>query len=181
LRLLPDYTRGFDDIGKLMIEWLKRHNTPIDTMGVIIATALTMTALFVAYIQYSTQWSIEHERQAKSAYYDFMKISMENPLYSKPDLRGTDLTALEYEGYYWYIQIMSQTFEQVFRFVPEQKNWNATAVLQFRLHCGYFAGDEYLAELHTQRFQSLVQEAIVEEKIFGRQRTFEWICGEKAN
>jgi len=164
-----------------MLNWLRRHNVPIDTLGVITATSLTTTALIVAYFQYSTQWQIEHERQAKAAYYDFMEISMENPLYSKPDLRAEALTALEYEGYYWYMQIMSQTFEQVFRFVPDQQNWNATAVLQFRLHCGFFTGDDYAAELHSEHFQSLVQQAIREEREWAKGKDFEWVCGEKVN
>ncbi len=85
---------------------------------------------------------------------------MNNPLYSKPGLRDKPLTDLEYEGFYWYMQIMSQTLEQVFEFVPNEDSWNYNALLQFQLHCGYFTSVDYVPELHSQHFQKLVEEAI---------------------
>lgn len=143
-----------------MFNWLKRHHIPIDTMGGIIATAITIGAFVIAYGQYVTQSRIENERQAKQAYYDFMEISMNNPLYSKPGLREEPLSDLEYEGYYWYMQIMSQTFEQVFEFVDDQDSWKYNALLQFQLHCQFFMSIDYDPELHSETFQELVDEAI---------------------
>jgi len=143
-----------------MIDWLKRHHIPIDTMGGLIATAITIGAFVIAYGQYVTQSRLEHERQAKQAYYSFMEISMNNPLFSKPGLRDEPLSDLEYEGFYWYMQIMSQTLEQVFEFIPNEDSWNYNALLQFRLHCAYFQSVDYLPEMHSQHFQDLVDEAI---------------------
>jgi len=80
--------------GIFMIEWFKKYHIPIDTMGGIIATGITIGAFVIAYGQYVTQSKIENERQAKQAYYDFMEISMNNPLYSKPGLRDEPLTDL---------------------------------------------------------------------------------------
>ena len=77
-----------------MIEWFNKYHIPIDTMGGIIATGITIGAFVIAYGQYVTQSKIENERQAKQAYYDFMEISMNNPLYSKPGLRDEPLTDL---------------------------------------------------------------------------------------
>ena len=134
-------------------------------MGGLIATGITIGAFVIAYGQYVTQSRIENERQAKQSYYDFMEISMNNPLYSKPGLRDKPLTDLEYEGFYWYMQIMSQTLEQVFEFVPDEESWNYNALLQFRLHCGYFLSVDYLPEVHSQHFQDLVEEALsIEEE-----------------
>jgi len=82
---------------------------------------------------------------------------MNNPLYSKPGLRDETLTDLEYEGFYWYMQIMSQTLEQVFEFVPDEESWNYNALLQFRLHCRYFLSEDYVPEVHSERFQDLVE------------------------
>ncbi|MDG2339595.1 MAG: hypothetical protein P8L32_00155 [Paracoccaceae bacterium] len=107
-----------------------------------------------------TQSKIENARQAKQSYYDFMEISMNNPLFSKPGLRDEPLSDLEYEGFYWYMQIMSQTLEQVFEFVPDEESWNYNALLQFRLHCGYFLSVDYLPEVHSEHFQNLVEEAL---------------------
>ena len=149
-----------------MFNWLKRHHIPIDTMGGLIATGITIGAFIIAYGQYVTQSQIENERQAKQAYYDFMEISMNNPLYSKPGLRDEPLTDLEYEGYYWYMQIMSQTFEQVFEFVNDEESWEYNALLQFQLHCGFFMSVDYVPDVHSDRFQDLVEEAIEME--------FEW-------
>jgi hypothetical protein len=129
-------------------------------MGGIIATSITIGAFVVAYGQYVTQSKIENARQAKQSYYDFMEISMNNPLFSKPGLRDEPLSDLEYEGFYWYMQIMSQTLEQVFEFVPDEESWNYNALLQFRLHCGYFLSVDYLPEVHSEHFQNLVEEAL---------------------
>lgn len=149
-----------------MISWLRKHHIPIDTMGGVLATAITLGAFVIAYGQYVTQSRIENERQAKQAYFNFMEVSMQNPLYSKPGLREEPLTDLEYEGYYWYMQIMSQTFEQVFEFVHDEESWDYNALLQFQLHCGFFTSIDYVPEVHSKRFQELVDEAIELE--------FEW-------
>jgi len=161
-----------------MIEWFKKYHIPIDTMGGIIATAITVGAFVIAYGQYVTQSKIENERQAKQAYYDFMEISMNNPLYSKPGLRDEPLTDLEYEGFYWYMQIMSQTLEQVFEFVPDEESWNYNALLQFRLHCGYFLSEDYVPEVHSERFQDLVEEALdlEEEWATDNDMTLDEVC-----
>ena len=143
-----------------MINWFKKYHIPIDTLGGIIDTSITAGAFVIAYGQYVTQSKIENERQAKQAYYDFMEISMNNPLFSKPGLRDEPLTDLEYEGFYWYMPIMSQTLEQVFEFIPDEESWNYNALLQFRLHCGYFLSVDYLPEVHSERFQELVEEAL---------------------
>ena len=143
-----------------MIDWFRKYHIPIDTMGGIIATGITAGAFVIAYGQYVTQSRIENARQAKDSYYRFMEISMNNPLYSKPGLREDPLTDLEYEGYYWYMQIMSQTFEQVFEFVPDEDSWTYNALLQFRLHCGFFLSEDYQPEVHSAQFQQLVDQAI---------------------
>lgn len=146
-----------------MIDWFRKYHIPIDTMGGLIATAITIGAFIIAYGQYVTQANIENARQAKQSYYRFMEISMENPLYSKPGLRAEPMNDLEYEGYYWYMQMMSQTFEQVFEFVPDEANWTYNALLQFRLHCGFFLSVDYEPDVHSLRFQELVEEALDEE------------------
>ena len=156
-----------------MLNWLKKHHIPIDTMGGIIATSITIGAFIVAYGQYVTQSRIENERQAKQSYYDFMEISMNNPLYSKPGLRDEPLTDLEYEGFYLYMQIMSQTLEQVFEFVPDEESWNYNALLQFRLHCGYFLSVDYVPEVHSERFQNLVDEALALEEDWAKSQNLE--------
>ena len=147
-------------------------------MGGLIATGITIGAFIIAYGQYVTQSQIENERQAKQAYYDFMEISMNNPLYSKPGLRDGPMTDLEYEGMYWYMQIMSQTLEQVFEFVPDEDSWNYNALLQFRLHCGYFVSENYVPEVHSEHFQSLVEEALALEEQWAADNgwEFEEIC-----
>ena len=103
---------------------------------------------------------------------------MNNPLYSKPGLRDETLTALEYEGFYWYMQIMSQTLEQVFEFVPDEESWNYNALLQFRLHCRYFLSEDYVPEVHSERFQDLVEEALEleEELAADHDMTLDEVC-----
>lgn len=161
-----------------MFGWLKRHHIPIDTMGGSIAAGITIGAFVIAYGQYVTQSRIESERQAKQSYYNFMEISMNNPLYSKPGLRDEPLTALEYEGFYWYMQIMSQTLEQVFEFVPDEESWNYNALLKFRLHCGYFVSENYVPEVHSEHFQALVEEALDLEAEWAAENdmTFDEMC-----
>ena len=69
---------------------------------------------------------------------------------------GRPFSALEYEQYFWYVHLMAQTFEDVFRFFPAAENWRWTAEEQFRLHCGFFRGDDYKPELYSPLFQEIV-------------------------
>ena len=145
-----------------MIEWLKRYYVPIDALGVIFAAILTAIAAAGAYVQFTAQWHLENVAAAKSAYNDFMKLSLDNPMLSRPDLVDREFTALEYEKYFWYANIMSQTFERVFQYAPDQEQWNWIAREQFRLHCGFYSGDDYDPELYSERFRELVASTLAD-------------------
>ncbi|MGI9365565.1 MAG: hypothetical protein ACR2O8_10315 [Rhizobiaceae bacterium] len=143
-----------------MIEWLRKNYVPIDAIGIIVAGVIAAFAAGAAYVQFTSQWRLENAIAAKGAYREFLKLSLQYPQFSRPDLLGRKFTPTEYEQYFWYVNVMSQTFEEVFAFVPEVDNWNWIAREQFRLHCGFFHGGEYLPELYSSRFQSVVSEVL---------------------
>lgn len=146
-----------------MIRWLREHYVPIDAMGIILATGFALFAGVVAYVQFTTQWRLEHERQAKAAYQEFLKISLQYPHLAKPSLMAGKETPENDERYFWYVGLMNQTFEQVFEFIPDEEAWVFIAEGQFRLHCAWYAlSKDYRPEHYSDRFNAAVDAAIEE-------------------
>lgn len=142
--------------------WLVRKSTQISSFSDLSRILLTLAAGFIAFWQVNAQWQVENERAARLAFREFLTVSMNNPAYSRPDLLERPFTSLEYEQYFWYVNFMSQTFEEVFAYVPEVDAWVDLAETQIALHCAFFDSDEYVPELYSQRFQDTVARIIAE-------------------
>lgn len=92
-------------------------------------------------------------------------ISMNNPEVSRPDLLERDATPIENERYFWYVNLMNQTFEEVFAHVPEIDAWVNIAEIQIAFHCGFYLGDDFDPALYSQRFRETVQRIIEEDPL----------------
>lgn len=136
--------------------WLTRERSGIASFSDLSRILLAIVAGLVAFWQFNEQWRIENERGARAAYREFLVISMNNPEMSRPDLLEHDATPLEYERYFWYVNLMSQTFEEVFAHVPEVDAWVAIAEIQIAFHCAFYLGDDYDPALYSDRFQDTV-------------------------
>lgn len=145
--------------------WLARDRNAIASFADLTRIALAVAAGLVAFWQFNEQWRIENERGARAAYRDFLVISMNNPEMSRPDLLDHDATPLEYERYFWYVNLMSQTFEEVFAHVPEVEAWVAIAEIQIAYHCGFYLGDDYDPALYSLRFRETVDRIIEEDPL----------------
>lgn len=145
--------------------WLTRERNGIASFADLSRILLAVIAGLVAFWQFNQQWRIENERGARAAYREFLIISMNNPELSRPDLLDQDATPIENERYFWYVNLMSQTFEEVFAHVPEVDAWVAIAEIQIAFHCGFYLGDDYDPLLYSTRFRDTVDRIIDEDPL----------------
>lgn len=156
---------GDTDTGAARKGWLTRERNGIASFADLTRISLAVVAGLVAFWQFNEQWRIENERGARAAYREFLVISMNNPELSRPDLLDHDATPTEYERYFWYVNLMSQTFEEVFAHVPEVDAWVSIAELQIAYHCGFYLGEDYDPALYSARFQETVTRIVAEDPL----------------
>ena len=144
--------------------WLVRRSIEITAVLDMVRVTLMVGAILLASEQISSQWRIQNEQDARAAFRDYLRISMENPKYSHPDLLERDFDDVEAEEYFWYVQLMSQTFEEVFAHVPEVDAWIDLAEVQLTLHCRFFASENYVADLYSAQFQETIAKILAEQK-----------------
>ena len=145
--------------------WLTRERNGIASFADLTRILLAVIAGLVAFWQFNQQWQIENERGARAAYREFLVISMNNPEVSRPDLLVRDATPIENERYFWYINLMNQTFEEIFAHVPEIDAWVNIAEIQIAFHCGFYLGDDFDPALYSQRFRETVQRIIEDDPL----------------
>lgn len=137
--------------------WIRRHAAEL-TLCVEGFVAMGAIAVFgLGLWQFSEQWKIENANQAREGYRTFLQTSLANPNYSRPDILGRPYTDAEYEQYFWYVTLMVQSFEEIFAHVPNEPRWEFIAREQFRVHCGFFRSDEFIPELYSDEFKSILE------------------------
>lgn len=143
--------------------WIRRYASELTLCieGFVAIGAIAVVAL--GLWQFNEQWKIENANQARAGYRTFLQTSLANPTYSRPDILGRPFTDAEYEQYFWYVTLMVQSFEEIFAHVPNEPRWEHVAREQFRLHCGFFSGDEYIPELYSDRFNTILQSVLDEQ------------------
>lgn len=145
--------RSADTTGK----FTRRQTNWIAFSGISNAI-LAIIAFIVAFWQLNAQWQIQNEQAAREGFRDLLKVSMDRPHLSHPDLLDREYNDLEAEQYFWYMTLMNETFEQVLAHVPSVEAWIDLAYVQIDLHCIFYYSDEYIPELYSKEFQDLVDE-----------------------
>lgn len=140
--------------------WIRRHAAEL-TLCVEGFVAVGAVAVFCLGLwQFNEQWKIENANQAREGYRNFLQTSLVQPNYSRPDILGRPYTDAEYEQYFWYVTLMVQSFEEIFAHVPNEPRWEYVAREQFRVHCGFFRGDDFIPELYSDTFRSILEDVL---------------------
>lgn len=137
--------------------WLRRKQIPISSAADIVRVLLAFVAGAVAFWQFNTQWAVENERGARIAYREFLNVAIEHPELADPGILGFNFSREENTEYFWYVQLMNHTFEEIFAHVPTNKAWVKLAEDQIAFHCWFYEGEAYFADVYSQTFQETVK------------------------
>ena len=128
----------------------------------LLQVALAVSAGVIAYWQVTEQWAVQNEQAARDAYKDFLKISMDHPTLSGGYLSDYEYTEQDDEQYFWYVTLMTETFEQVLAYVPNIDAWIDLLELQVDIHCEYYSSDGFQPQLYSQRLQEVVDKVLAQ-------------------
>ncbi|MAV48141.1 MAG: hypothetical protein CBC49_009050 [Alphaproteobacteria bacterium TMED89] len=128
----------------------------------LLQVALAISAGVIAYWQVTEQWAVQNEQAARDAFKDFLKISMDNPAISGGLLSDYEYTEQDDERYFWYVTLMTETFEQVLAYVPNVQAWIDLLELQVDIHCEFYASEGFQPELYSTRLQTVVDKVLAQ-------------------
>ena len=125
-----------------------------------VKTGLAILAGVMTIVQFRDQWTKQNLSNARSSYLAFLNLSLQNPDLANPVLTPDEMDDDQYEIYFWYVNIMNQTFEEVLAVVDVNPAWEFTVKDQIAIHCLFYEGPDYQPELYSSRLQALVENVL---------------------
>ena len=126
----------------------------------LLQVLLAIGAGVIAYWQVTEQWAAQNEQAARSPYRDFLQISMDNPNLSRGLFDDVTYSMLEEEQYFWYVTLMTETFEQVLAHVPNIDSWIDLVQQQVDMHCAFYSSEDFVPDLYSLHLQEIVDETL---------------------
>lgn len=100
----------------------------------IIAAAVAVVALFVAWYQVHAARKESRRSTAYAAYDNYLKLCMENQAFAIGDQNKITIDETTYYQYKWFIANMLFAFEQVLDACKDDLTWERTVKSQLKRH-----------------------------------------------